>query len=172
MTLAFEHYKLVIEQYGNAEQTENLKNMVNNPGEARWQLLEQLVAGKQLGRRPKAESESRKRKRVQQPETPCASSRASASGPSSGSSTYTNLSAYRARSDSASNSICVPGKMCVRMRGACALVECPTSTQNARYGCKTCGLRFCFGCMCKHIQGEGTVKSKISTVIGPDDWEA
>ena len=28
-------YKLVIEQYGNAEQTENLKHMVNNPGEAR-----------------------------------------------------------------------------------------------------------------------------------------
>lgn len=50
MTLAFEHYKVVVRDYGSEQQQKLLHNMSAN--EARWRLLEQLSKGAKFGTCP------------------------------------------------------------------------------------------------------------------------
>eukprot|EP00326_Haptolina_ericina_P001964 CAMPEP_0181218512 /NCGR_PEP_ID=MMETSP1096-20121128/27736_1 /TAXON_ID=156174 ORGANISM="Chrysochromulina ericina, Strain CCMP281" /NCGR_SAMPLE_ID=MMETSP1096 /ASSEMBLY_ACC=CAM_ASM_000453 /LENGTH=220 /DNA_ID=CAMNT_0023310739 /DNA_START=264 /DNA_END=926 /DNA_ORIENTATION=- len=49
MTLALEHYALVIEAYGSAEQRKHLKRLRHNAVEARWELIEQLTKDAHFG---------------------------------------------------------------------------------------------------------------------------
>ena len=52
MTLAFEHYKIVINSMGTPEQKQDLKRKIHNADEARWQLIEELTRDAQFGELP------------------------------------------------------------------------------------------------------------------------
>ena len=56
-TLAFEHYKVVINDKGSVEQKEELRKLINKSDEGRWLLLEQITEDIRFGTLPAALSQ-------------------------------------------------------------------------------------------------------------------
>jgi len=162
--LTFKHYALTITQFGSSAQKAELKSLLHDTTEARWQLIEQLTEDARFGT-----------------ENPQVSNLNRGAGlkpaPSPGSPTRgATASRKRRRDDSDADSdadppppetpASAPRKQVAKhqwswcTKGRCGLAGC---NRECSMGCKTCGVRVCaagdFACQNAHLRGGAQHKS-------------
>ena len=197
-TLALEHYKLVIAEFGSAAQKEELRKLEHDSVEMRWRLLEQLtedisfgtanpnISNLQHGRaqRNKARVEDDEEEGEEGPQL-------------AGDDDDDGGDAGEEGDDEDEEEESPPPRRTTRKRppspttdetrrtkqrrdacqggvattpGICGMVGC--KNHGAMSGCMTCGVRLCmWKCMNKHLRGEGKLKClKVEIEWKQGDW--
>jgi len=186
MNLAFDHYAMVIEEYGDEKQERKLKRLRVDAHEARWELLEQLTENAKFGverpvissqvsnlrrgggrGKPREEAEGEEGEEggdedEPEPATPAprrsgrARQTVQPEADEEASEEEPEAPRTRVEMPKQRSAACCDFQMSV-MQGKCGMEGC---NAKIRTGCKAHGLRLCFGkCLSKHVNGEG--KSKL-----------